>query len=150
MNQLFYNIAGGIVHQIRREKRTVKRIVTAQMPSLLFRCFSLFLPHLRTLAQEKRSQNCLRFRTGGTSLCLYPLLSRNIIFSPALTMAARAKKTKILAKRFAHAISHPASRAFSYGTYASPVRSQKREKRLCSQGGYQRALSGYFEHAYVY
>ena len=22
MNQLFYNIAGGIVHQIRREKRT--------------------------------------------------------------------------------------------------------------------------------
>ena len=38
----------------------------------------------------------------GPSLCLYPLLSQNIIFSPALTMAARAK---ILAKRFAHAIS---------------------------------------------
>ena len=72
--------------------RTVKRIVTALMPSLLFRCFSLFLPHLRTLAQEKRSQNCLRFGTGGPSLCLYPLLSRNIIFFPALTMAARAKK----------------------------------------------------------
>ena len=36
--------------------RTVKRIVTALMPSLLFRCFSLFLPHLRTLAQEKRSE----------------------------------------------------------------------------------------------
>ena len=35
MNQLFYN--GGIVHQIRREKRTVKRSVTAQMTSLLFR-----------------------------------------------------------------------------------------------------------------
>ena len=33
--------------------RTVKRIVKAPMPSLLFRCFSLFLPHLRTLAQEK-------------------------------------------------------------------------------------------------
>ena len=94
MNILFYNIAGGIVHQIRREKRTVKRIVTALMPSLLFRCFSLFLPHLRTLAQEKRSQNCLRFGTGGPSPCLYPLLSRNIIFSPALTMAARAKKQK--------------------------------------------------------
>ena len=82
------------MHQIRREKRTVKRIVTALMPSLLFRCFSLFLPHLRTLAQEKRSQNCLRFGTGGPSLCLYPLLSRNIVFSPALAMAARAKKQK--------------------------------------------------------
>ena len=35
--------------------RTVKRIVMAPMPSLLFRCFSLFLPHLRTLALEKRS-----------------------------------------------------------------------------------------------
>ena len=165
MNQLFYNIAGGIVHQIRREKRTtisevivrgkrikqngnwfyfnfsvesssfklnnfktenftlifkglsfvwfyqsvflskfvafhprtVKRIVTALMPSLLFRCFSLFLPHLRTLARENSSENCLRFGTGGPSLSLYPLLSRNIIFCPALTMAARAKKQKILA-----------------------------------------------------
>ena len=99
------------MHQIRREKRTtisevivafhprtVERIVTALMPSLLFRCFSLFLPHLRTLAQEKRSQNCLRFGTGGPSLSLYAL-----IFFHALTMAARAKK--ILAKRFAHAIS---------------------------------------------
>ena len=51
--------------------RTVKRILTALMPSLLFRCFSLFLPHLRTLAQEKRSQNCLRFATGGPSLCIH-------------------------------------------------------------------------------
>ena len=70
----------------------VKRIVPALMPSLFFRCFSLFLPHLRTLAQGKRSENCLRFGTGGPSLCLYPLLSRNILFFPALTMAARARK----------------------------------------------------------
>ena len=64
------------------------------MPSLLFRCFSLFLPHLRTvsLAQEKRSKNCLRFGTGWPSLCLHPLLSRNIVFFPALIMAPRAKK----------------------------------------------------------
>ena len=91
------------MHQIRREKRRVKRIVTALMPSLLFRCFSLFLPHLTILAQEKRSQNCLRFGAGGPSLCLYQLLPQNIIFSPALTIAASAENK--LAKRFAHAIS---------------------------------------------
>ena len=109
MNQLFYNIASGIVRQIRRENIrsdcSVKRFVTALMPSLLFRCFSLFLPHLRTLAQEERSQNCLRFGTGGPSLCFYQLLSPNIIFFPTLTTAARAKKKKILANRFADAIS---------------------------------------------
>ena len=49
----------------------VKRIVTALIPSLLFRCFSLFLPHLRTLAVGKRSENRLRFGTGGPSLCLF-------------------------------------------------------------------------------
>ena len=64
--------------------------------------FPLFFSLSRTLAREKRSENCLRFGIGGPSLCLYLLLSRNIIFCPTLTMAARAKK-KILA--FAHAIS---------------------------------------------
>ena len=39
-----------------------------------FPLFFLFLPHLRTLAHEKRSENCLRFATSGPSLCLYPLL----------------------------------------------------------------------------
>ena len=39
---------------------TAKRIVTALMPSLLFRCFSLFPPHLSTLTDEKRSENCFR------------------------------------------------------------------------------------------
>ena len=100
MNQLFYNKAGGIVHQIRSEKTdnnitsdcSVKRIVTALVPSLIFRCFSLFLAHLRTLAKEKRSQKCRRFGTGVQSLCLYQLLSRNIIFSPLLTTGARTKK----------------------------------------------------------
>ena len=43
----------------------------AESPFLLF---SLFLPHLRTLAREKRSENCLRFGTGGPSLCLYPII----------------------------------------------------------------------------
>ena len=57
-----------------------------------FRCFSLFQPHLRTLTQGERLENCLRFGAGRQNLCLYPLLSRNILFFPALTMAARAKK----------------------------------------------------------
>ena len=43
-------------------------------------------------AKEKRSEKCLRFGTSGPSLCLYPLLSRNIMFFPALAMAARAKR----------------------------------------------------------
>ena len=30
--------------------------------------------NLRTLAHEKRSENCLRFATSGPSLCLYSLL----------------------------------------------------------------------------
>ena len=155
MNQLFYDIAGGIVHQIRREKRTtisevivrgkrnikqtrnwfyfkffvesssfisqqfkckIQFIICLVLPECLsvkiccispsdseanrdgadaespFPLFFLFLPHLRTQAQGKRSENCLRFGTGGPSLCWYPLLSRNILFFPALTMAARAKK----------------------------------------------------------
>ena len=75
----------------------------SESPFPLF--FSLFLPQLRTLAQEKRSENCLRFGTGGPSLCFCPLFLRNTIFCPALTMATRAKKNKkILAKRFARAI----------------------------------------------
>ena len=162
MDQLFYNIAGRIVHQIQREKPTTisQVIVRVQrsikqnrnwfyfkfsverlsfifnnfktekfkltfegwkrpvchlfgfIPECLavkicctspwdsevnhegadFRCFSLFLPHLRTLAQEKRSENCLRFGTGGPSLWLYPLLPQNIIFCPAPTIAAAQKK----------------------------------------------------------
>ena len=59
--------------------------MTALMPSLLFRFFFLFF-------QEKRSQNCFRLGTGGPSVCLYPLLSRDVIFFLALTTAARAKK----------------------------------------------------------
>ena len=33
--------------------RTVKRILTAQMPSFLFHCFSLLLPHLNSSPREK-------------------------------------------------------------------------------------------------
>ena len=58
----------------------------AESPFPLFFSFSA---SFKNSAQEKRLENCLRFGTGGLSLCLYPLLSRNIIFCPALiTMAA--------------------------------------------------------------
>ena len=32
--------------------------------------FSLFLPHLRTLAHEKRPENCVCFGTSRPSLCI--------------------------------------------------------------------------------
>ena len=70
--------------------------------------FLLFFSLLRTLAREKRSENCLRFGTGGPNLCLYPLLSRNIVFCPALTMAAHTKKSKAICShhhRHQHALS---------------------------------------------
>ena len=74
----------------------------AESPVPLF--FSFSASYKNSSPREKVG-NCLRFGTGGGSLCFYPLLSRNIwIFFPTLTMAARAKK-KFLAKRFAHAIS---------------------------------------------
>ena len=71
------------------------------MLSLLFRCFSLFLLHLRTLAQEKRSQNCLPFGTGGLSLCLYhrSIIGAKYIFP--LANNCRSRKKKILANRYA-------------------------------------------------
>ena len=61
----------------------------AESPLPLFFSFS---PHLRTLAQGKRSENCLRFGTGKPGLFVSIMLSRNISFLLALTMAARAKK----------------------------------------------------------
>ena len=42
------------------------------MQSLLFRCFSLFLPHLRTLAQEKRSEIVFVLElVGGVSVSIH-------------------------------------------------------------------------------
>ena len=73
--------------------RTVKRIVMAPMPSLLFRCFSLFLPHLRTLAQEKRSEIVFVLGlVGGVSVSIHYCREISEYFFPTLTMAARAKK----------------------------------------------------------
>ena len=66
------------------------------MPSLVFRCFSLFLPHLKTLAQEKRSE--IVFILG-----LVVGVSVSIHYGREQWLLAR--KQKFLAKRFAHAIS---------------------------------------------
>ena len=88
-------------NNIRSDREANRDGADAESPLPLFFSFS---PHLRTLAQGKRSENCLRFGTGKPGLFVSIMLSRNISFFLALTMAARAKK-KFLAKRFAHAIS---------------------------------------------
>ena len=63
--------------------RTVKRIAMAPMPSLLFRCFSLFLPHLRTLAQEKRSEIVFVLGlVGGVSVSTHYCRQISEYFSP--------------------------------------------------------------------
>ena len=66
----------------------MKLIVTALMPSLLFCCFPLFLPHLTTLAQEK-----IVFVLGLVAESLF--VSINVAKYnkfPALTMVASEKK----------------------------------------------------------
>ena len=63
--------------------KTVERIVMAPMPSLLFRCFSLFLPHLRTLAQEKRSKIVFVLGlVGGVSVSIHYCREISEYFSP--------------------------------------------------------------------
>ena len=54
----------------------------AESPFLLFSSFSA---SFKNSSPREKVGNCLRFGTGGPSLSLYPLLSRNIMFSPALT-----------------------------------------------------------------
>ena len=72
--------------------RTVKRIEMAPMPSLPF-CFFSFSALFKNYSPREKVGNCLRFETGGWSLCFHPLLSRNIwIFCPTLTMAAISRK----------------------------------------------------------
>ena len=69
----------------------------AESPFPLFFSFSA---SFKNSSPREKVGNCLRFGTGGWSLCFYPLWLRNIwIFFTTLTMAARAKK-KILAKQF--------------------------------------------------
>ena len=159
MNQLFYNLAGGIVHQIRRESKVIVRgkrnkqnrnwfyfNLSFESSSFIFNNFKTekfkltfegwnrpvcnlfsftrvsfcqncispsnseanrdgadagspfplffsFSASFKNSSPREKVGNCLRFGTGGWSLCFYPLLSRNIwIFFPTLTMAARAKK----------------------------------------------------------
>ena len=83
--------------------RTVKRIVMAPMPSLLFRCFSLFLPHLRTLAQEKRSEIVFVLGlVGRVSVSIHYCREISEYFSPRSQWPLERKK--ILTKRFARSI----------------------------------------------
>ena len=83
--------------------RTVKRIVMAPMPSLLFCCFSLFLPHLSTLAQEKRSEIVFVLGlVGRVSVSIHYCREISEYFSPRSQWPLERKK--ILTKRFARSI----------------------------------------------
>ena len=73
---------------------TVKRIVMAPMPSLLFRCFSLFLPHLRTLAQEKKSEIVFVLGlVGGVSVSIHYCRKISEYFSHANNGHSREKNS---------------------------------------------------------
>ena len=61
----------------------------AESPFPLFFSFSALF---KNSSHREKVGNCLRFGTGGLSLCLYPLLLQNILSFPALTMAAHMKK----------------------------------------------------------
>ena len=51
----------------------------AESPFPLFFSFSA---SFKNSSPREKVGNCLRFGTGGPNLCLYPLLSRNILFFP--------------------------------------------------------------------
>ena len=62
----------------------------AESPFPLFFSFSA---SFKNTSLREKVRNCLRFGTGGWSLCFYALLSQNIlIYFPMPTMAALAKK----------------------------------------------------------
>ena len=68
--------------------------------------FFSFSASFKNSSPREKFGNCLRFGTGGWSLCIYPLLLRNIwIFFPTLTMAARAKKNLGICSRNQSALS---------------------------------------------
>ena len=54
--------------------------------------FFSFSASFENSSPREKSESCLRFGTSGPSLCLYPLLFRNIIFFPALTTALMTSK----------------------------------------------------------
>ena len=120
MNQLFYNIAGGIVHQIRREKRTTisevivrgKRNIKwseanrdgtdAESPFPLF--FSFSASFKNSSPREKVGKLSSFWDWWAESLFVSIIVAKYIIFPRANNGRSREKK-KFLAKRFAHAIS---------------------------------------------
>ena len=55
----------------------------AESPFPLFFSFS---GSFKNSSPREKAGNCFRFGTGGWSFCFYPLLSRNIILFPRLTM----------------------------------------------------------------
>ena len=107
MNQLFYNIASGIVHQIGREKWTISEVIVRgkrnikQNRNWFYFKFSVGSSNFifnNNFKMEKLSLP-LKVETDQFVTCL--VLPECL---PRTNMAARVK-TKILVKRFTHAIS---------------------------------------------
>ena len=84
MNQLFYNIVGGIVHQIRRKNRTTISEVTVHGKRNI-----------------KQNRNWIYFKFCVESSCLFYCSLKLIQNSLFLKKKPRSR----MAKRFAHAIS---------------------------------------------
>ena len=95
----------------------------------LFPSFFSFSTSFKNSRPREKVGNCLRFGTGGWSLCFYPLWWRNIsIFFPTLTMATRAKN-KFLAIKNWFMLS---VRISSYGCTREVWRARKKRKS-CSR-----------------
>ena len=119
MNQLFYNVAGGIVHKIRHEKWTTRSEVIvrgkrnikwseanragADAKSLFPLFFSFSASFKNSSPREKVGKLSSFWDWWAESLFVSIIVAKYIIFPRANN--GRSREKKILAKRFAHAIS---------------------------------------------
>ena len=105
MNQLFYNIASGIVHRIRREKRTSEANRDGADAESAFPLFFSFSASFKNSSPREKVAKLSSFRDWwAESLFISIIVAKYNIFPRADNGRSR-EKTKNLSKRFAHAIS---------------------------------------------
>ena len=98
------NVALQVARKIALCNMALKRVVTALMLSLVFRCFSLFLPDLRTLSPRGKVAKLSSFWDWWAKCLFLSIIVAKYNIFP-LANNCHSRKTKILANRFAHAIS---------------------------------------------